>query len=1635
MSLSGQFDGLIPPSYANTLPAVFPAPPATAADAVVHPGGAGGWSGVTATPHVLPPTILPPDVATTLNDVFSVGPAQRTKIAQWLHLYANGDCNLANVGAGPPAAVSTNVRDDYDAPPSEFLEFPALSHFFHGNRELLFTIRWSLVDFRNWMLYLDALTNNLADGVEYFCHECLGSNFEGHLVARCYAGDGTELYSHSSIWHGALDGPPVVGDGVKTLHQEFLDAVVNHGFNSGFIESDGNGLMEFKGVDIVRENALAMYKVEIHIWSGVVMGAPPSVFSSSSSSFHVGTKNKVRFNLHILESKILDRFNKSFIDCGSGEDGHEDCALRCLAYVYIVHEKLRYSERGFVQSEEVKKAWKEYVDNKVKWKKYVHRYKHMRTGTSATTLLASDVRKMREKLNELTDNKYQDETQKIDICDLEVLCSRSGGFGFHTRIRLFEAREDGAEIVWMSKDRRKEMIEDREAGIEDMKDDDPCSHHNNSSDESSDTFATLEQHQIALPSLDSTGGMPPETLPTRWINLLTHQDHCYFVALPHKIQNCDKWCDTCNKGYFNDRAHKCADKCNRCMSKECDKEESKIIPCEQCNRRFKGQKCFDIHKEKNLRGGKHWISKSVCDNIWVCDNMHCGQTQFLAYHCDRSLHEHGKTRWCESCRHYVEPQNHDCVITGRAWQTPPKEQQLRYFDLETYLNHDGVHVCNYAYVESDESELGEHGKEFFNIEDFIDYVCKDVGRERAWKDEPDIRYIAHNGSRFDFQLVLKTLFIRPGAHLYDITRISKGNGIMMIKVTIKTPQTEEEKNQEKAAAAKPGAYIGALPNRELNDKKGGKKRKRHNRDEDNTRWDLVSVSFIDSCNFLKMPLRLFPATFGFEDLGGKGDFPHGFNTPENQEYEGLIPAFHYYYPDKLAKKEFTKLLSWWMTETMVHVKSGCEVPAEHEDVEHYICKELELYIERRIISYEELIKIMNTAREQELLVAKKWSFKVEMAKYCKNDVLVLKKGCQAFQDMCSKLYEPIAPRGGYVKGWGRVSKGEKLPPLNPWLHATAPGFGYDTFLRYFYDKGSWSYFNREMESWLRRAFSGGRTEAFGLYARVDEPEYQSIRKVDVCSEYPFINRWGLYTKGTPIEITSWQDWDTHPKIVKHNRDDEIMNLEDAVKYWFMDTDDNIRDKIGNPLFKNGLFIVELSYQAPANTHIPVLGSKDNASGKLMFDCRKHENQVVNCLELYEAIMAGYEIWNVKRILWWPKEQVVTGVFAEYINTFFGAKVEAGGYPRHIVTEEQKDEYIEELRAKNPGIKISKEKFAKNGKNVGAYHAAKLLNNSPWGKANQQHNKQQTVYFNPNEYEKCYAFMSDPTLTCKFNVLIPDKLAVIYYKQNKDNYDLTKDTCITVGIWTTGQGRLIVYRELRPLHKTQQLYTDTDSITYFHDKRDCHHRTIETDTDKLGAFTDEFAGLKHGEICMEYVAGGAKNYCMVIGDPTKPMNTYKMDIKIKGFNLFNAYADPESAQNQLKYSVVRRFILRHALQDWESNNDRYTFLSRVVPTADELDGKVDDYIEFHSEIKDDSKMEDEHEHMVEDKQADQDELDCIPVLTRQRFVLSSKLEIKHRDVIIRYGWTYDKRRVWAPVPGYEDNLILSLPHEEPEPPSV
>jgi hypothetical protein len=67
--------------------------------------------------------------------------------------------------------------------------------------------------------------------------------------------------------------------------------------------------------------------------------------------------------------------------------------------------------------------------------------------------------------------------------------------------------------------------------------------------------------------------------------------------------------------------------------------------------------------------------------------------------------------------------------------------------------------------------------------------------------------------------------------------------------------------------------------------------------------------FVDSVSFLPLALRKLPEAFGLSSY--KSWYPHNFNTRENIEYVGSMPAVSMYGVNQMSESERNEFLEWY----------------------------------------------------------------------------------------------------------------------------------------------------------------------------------------------------------------------------------------------------------------------------------------------------------------------------------------------------------------------------------------------------------------------------------------------------------------------------------------------------------------------------------------------------------------------------------------------------------------------------------------------------------------------------------------------------------------------------------------------------
>jgi hypothetical protein len=410
---------------------------------------------------------------------------------------------------------------------------------------------------------------------------------------------------------------------------------------------------------------------------------------------------------------------------------------------------------------------------------------------------------------------------------------------------------------------------------------------------------------------------------------------------------------------------------------------------------------------------------------------------------------------------------------------------------------------------------------------------------------------------------------------------------------------------------------------------------------------------------------------------------------------------------------------------------------------------------------------------------------------------------------------------------------------------------------------------------LRDGLFGGRTNCLKVYYKCKNGE--RIKYIDFKSLYPFILKYKSFPAGHPFRI--------------------INNFQHIFDYFG---------------------IVKCKVLPPRKLYIPVLPSKIN--NKLVFtlcatcaiekckECNHSESERaiegVWCTpELHKAVEMGYkivEIYSVHHYKDQIKYDEMTksgGLFSEYVNLFLKIKEEASGYPQHIQTEEQKDEFIKKFFEKE-GVILDKENIKKN---EGLRSVAKLLLNSLWGRFGMRPNKTQVKFI--TDRNEWFDMISDDQYIIHDIIFVSEKKMQVSYSIADNLFNDSKNTSITNCIFTTAYGRLHLYNELEKLGN-RVLYFDTDSIIYIERPGEYSPSIGEF----LGEFTDE---ISDNDYIDEFASAGPKNYTY------KLKNSQKTVCKVKGFTLNSV------ASEVINFDSVKDLILNNREEKLGVNQLKFT----------------------------------------------------------------------------------------------------------------
>ena len=275
----------------------------------------------------------------------------------------------------------------------------------------------------------------------------------------------------------------------------------------------------------------------------------------------------------------------------------------------------------------------------------------------------------------------------------------------------------------------------------------------------------LVNYQIIVVSGDHNNSIiyprqpPANPDPEKSIYLYYQANHFDVITSLPGFLNRNYFCHRCHKAYSNTTDHICEGACRSCGGFGCEYEGHGIV-CNECDRVFKNQACYDRHKQPINGGGR-----IGCDVIRKCPKckhaMHISKIREGGHRCVRK---------CKACKTELKPgdPDHLCYMQQQEHKEESSYNHLLFFDLECTQEH-GIHEPNLCVVYDEEKEAT-----IFQGKDTVKEFCR-------WLLTPqhkDCIVMAHNFQGYDSYPIIK--FLNENVIEYDVTY----NGAKCVTLTI-----------------------------------------------------------------------------------------------------------------------------------------------------------------------------------------------------------------------------------------------------------------------------------------------------------------------------------------------------------------------------------------------------------------------------------------------------------------------------------------------------------------------------------------------------------------------------------------------------------------------------------------------------------------------------------------------------------------------------------------------------------------------------------------------------------------------------------------------------------------------------------
>ena len=261
----------------------------------------------------------------------------------------------------------------------------------------------------------------------------------------------------------------------------------------------------------------------------------------------------------------------------------------------------------------------------------------------------------------------------------------------------------------------------------------------------------------------------PNPNPEKSIYLYYQANHFDVITKLPGFLNTSYFCHACHKGYDHTTDHLCDGMCYSCRGFGCVLQGNGIT-CQECDRLFKNQTCYDRHKQEPIDGG----GRTVCEAVRKCSKCHNSMDV-------RKLNNHPcvDKKTCPTCKIERNPNdpNHKCYIQQEQPKEEPSYAQLLFFDFECTQEH-GIHEVNLCVVYDEEGEVA-----VFRGKNAVKEFC-------TWLFTPehqDSIVIAHNFQGYDSYPIIKCL------HEHAVGCEAIYNGAKCVTLKTKTKKSHQFK--------------------------------------------------------------------------------------------------------------------------------------------------------------------------------------------------------------------------------------------------------------------------------------------------------------------------------------------------------------------------------------------------------------------------------------------------------------------------------------------------------------------------------------------------------------------------------------------------------------------------------------------------------------------------------------------------------------------------------------------------------------------------------------------------------------------------------------------------------------------------